>query len=245
MRIIKVKDYEEMSEKACSYLVENLQSKKYPVLGLATGSTPEGMYQKLIEKNKNKEISFENVTTFNLDEYVGLHKNNDQSYYFYMHDKLFNHIDIKEENIHLPNGNTENLEKECNEYEAAIKKKGPVDVQVLGIGVNGHIGFNEPGTPFTSRTHIVTLDESTRKANARFFNSMDEVPTKAITMGIESIMESEKIVLLVSGENKSDALARLIEGDVAEDSPASILQKHDQATIIADEKALSKVQRGI
>lgn len=242
MKIVRVKDYEELSDRAFSYLVENLKDKDQPVLGLATGSTPEGMYQRLIQKYENKELSFKNVTTFNLDEYVGLHKTNEQSYYYYMYDKLFNHVDIKNENIHLPNGMATDLNKECTEFEKAIKEKGPIDVQVLGIGVNGHIGFNEPGTSFTSRTQIVQLGESTRKSNSRFFDSIDDVPTRAITMGIGTIMDCEKIVLLVSGENKADALARLVDGEVAEDSPASILQHHADATIIADDAALSKVQ---
>ena len=242
MKIVKVNDYEELSDQAFAYLVDNIKEKDEPVVGLATGSTPEGMYQRLIQKYQNKEMSFKNVTTFNLDEYVGLHKTNEQSYYYYMYDKLFNHIDIKSENIYLPNGMATDLEQECTNFEKVLKEKGPIHVQVLGMGVNGHIGFNEPGTPFTSRTQIVQLGESTRKSNSRFFNSVDEVPTRAITMGIGTIMESEKVVLLVSGENKADALARLVDGEVAEDAPASILQHHADATIIADAAALSKVQ---
>lgn len=245
MKIIKVKNYQQLSEKACAMLMEVLTTKKNPVLGLATGSTPEGMYKCLIQKYKNKEVSFQNVTTFNLDEYIGLHKDNDQSYNYYMFDKFFNHIDINEENIYIPDGMAADLEQECTRFEKLIEEKGPIDFQVLGIGVNGHIGFNEPGTPFTSRTQIVELTEETRRSNARFFNSVDEVPTKAITMGIGTIMESKKVVLLVSGKNKADALARIIDGEVAEESPASILKQHPDATIVADEDALSKVQRKI
>lgn len=245
MKIVRVKDYDTLSDQACSYLVDRLKEEEHPVLGLATGSTPEGMYQRLIKKYQNKELSFANVTTFNLDEYVGLHKSNDQSYHYYMYEKLFSHIDIKRENIHIPDGTASDLELECVAFEKAIKEKGPIHVQVLGIGVNGHIGFNEPGTPFTSRTQIVKLTEITRQSNARFFNTFNEVPEKAITMGIGTIMESEQILLLVSGQNKADALARIIDGEVAEDSPASILQQHPDAIIIADEDALSKVQRKI
>ncbi|GIO26443.1 glucosamine-6-phosphate deaminase [Ornithinibacillus bavariensis] len=241
MNIISVKDYQEMSKKASEIVVKTVKELEKPVLGLATGSTPEGLYQCLIENNKDKQVSFQNVTTFNLDEYVGLAANDPNSYRYFMDEKLFNHIDISKENTFVPNGVAAKLEEECASYEELIRSHGSIDLQILGIGLNGHIGFNEPGTPFTSRTHIVELDESTRSANARFFASMDEVPTQAITTGIETIMESKKIVLLVSGENKADAIARLVNGEVSEDFPASILQKHQDVTIIADEAALSKL----
>lgn len=234
--VIKVKDYEEMSKRACEHLVNKIHELDHPVLGLATGSTPEGLYKRLIEKYNNDEVSFEGATTFNLDEYVGLNKEDPQSYHFYMMDKLFNHIgDLSPDNIHLPNGAARDLEQECQDYEALIRKAGDVDIQVLGIGKNGHIGFNEPGTPFTSRTHVVDLDESTREANSRFFDSMEDVPKQAITMGIETIMESKEILLLVSGKEKAEALARLLEGEMSEDFPASVLRKHNHVTIIADE----------
>lgn len=242
MNIIKVKDYAEMSEKACALLAEKMDQLENPVFGLATGSTPEGLYERLIKENDQNHITFKNVKTFNLDEYVGLEKNDPNSYNYFMNDKLFKHVDILADHKNLPNGVAADLEKECRDYEDRIREAGHVDVQILGLGLNGHIGFNEPGTSFTSRTQIVELDQSTRDANVRFFDSMDEVPTKAITMGIESIMESKEIVLLVSGEKKAEAVAQLINGDVSEDFPASILQKHDHVTIIADEAALSKVQ---
>ena len=156
-------------------------------------------------------------------------------------EKLFNHIDIPEDQIHLPNGVAEDMERECRDYERRIRIAGQVDIQILGLGVNGHIGFNEPGTSFSSRTHIVDLDESTREANARFFNSIEEVPTQAITMGIETIMESREILLLVSGEAKAEALKELFEGQVTEEFPASILKEHANVTVIADQSALSKV----
>ncbi|GGA67103.1 glucosamine-6-phosphate deaminase [Ornithinibacillus halotolerans] len=241
MNIIAAKDYQDMSEKACEIVSETVKSKDKPVLGLATGSTPEGLYQCLIEKNKTNEVNFEHVTTFNLDEYVGLDADNPNSYRYFMNEKLFNHINVNQDNTHVPSGVASNLEEECATYEKLIKEHGAIDLQILGIGLNGHIGFNEPGTPFTSRTHIVELDESTRQANARFFDSMDEVPTQAITTGIETIMDSKKIVLLVSGENKADTVKRLMEGEVSEDFPASILKEHADVTIIADEAALSKV----
>src|SRR5699024_2275998 len=161
MRIIKAKNYEELSEMACTYVLERLQYKKRPVLGLATGSTPEGLYANLIEKYKNNDISFKNTTTFNLDEYVNLPPEDKNSYQYYIHDKFLNHIDIQDGNAHLLNGNANDLQKECADYEALIQNLGPIDVQVLGIGVNGHIGFNEPGTPFSSKTHLIDLKEST------------------------------------------------------------------------------------
>lgn len=242
MKIVKVKDYEEMSQYAADYLIKRINEIDRPVLGLATGSTPEGMYEKLIQANKEGKISFKNITTFNLDEYVGLSEEDPNSYHFFMKDKLLDHVDIQEGNYHIPDGNKEDLEKECQEYEKLIQEAGRIDVQILGVGINGHIGFNEPGTSFTSRTHIVELSESTRQANSRFFNSIDDVPTKAITMGIETIMESKDIILLVSGEQKAETLARLLEGEVSEDFPVSVLKKHNHVTLIADEAALSKTK---
>ncbi|MFC4025101.1 glucosamine-6-phosphate deaminase [Oceanobacillus longus] len=238
MEIMKVKDYDEMSSQACSFIINKIKQVQSPVLGLATGSTPEGLYKRLIEKYNAQEVTFKDVLTFNLDEYVGLENDDPNSYHHFMNEKLFKHIDIAIERVHVPNGVAENLEKECQDYEKKIKDAEQVDIQVLGLGLNGHIGFNEPGTPFSSRTHIVDLDQSTRQANARFFDSLDDVPDKAITMGIETIMESKEILLLVSGANKREALDRLLNGEISEDFPASILQKHSNVTIIADEEAL-------
>ncbi|MFZ3576894.1 glucosamine-6-phosphate deaminase [Virgibacillus sp. DJP39] len=241
MKLVKVKNYDQMSEQACDIVLDRINNLKKPVLGLATGSTPEGLYKQLINKYTNKETSFNNVTTFNLDEYIGLSHSHPNSYYTYMNEHLFNYIDIDSKNVNIPNGNVSDILKECSDYEKVISEHGSIDVQLLGLGSNGHIGFNEPGTPFSSRTHIVQLSESTRQANARFFESVDEVPTKAITMGIRTIMESNEIVVLVSGLKKSMALANLINGEVSEEFPASILQKHKNVTIIADEPALSKL----
>lgn len=239
LQIINVKDYEEMSKKACSFIVERMKQHEHIVLGMATGSTPEGLYKHLIEAYRKREASFKHATTFNLDEYVGIDSKNPNSYHFYMKDKLFGHIDLLSENAHVPNGSAADLQKACEEYEKRIRAAGQIDIQVLGLGLNGHIGFNEPGTTFSSRTHLVNLEESTRRANARFFSSLNEVPTKAITMGIETIMESKLILLLVSGETKAVPLARLLDGDVLEDFPASILQRHPNVVIVADEAALS------
>ncbi|WP_164668072.1 glucosamine-6-phosphate deaminase [Virgibacillus doumboii] len=241
MEIIKVKNYDAMSLKACELILAEVKNNSKPVLGLATGSTPEGLYQLLIERYKSGNVSFEETTTFNLDEYVGLPAADSNSYFYYMHEKLFNHIDLPDTRAFLPRGNASDLQKECLDYEKIIREAGNIDVQLLGLGLNGHIGFNEPGTSFDSRTHIVELDESTRQANSRFFASMDEVPTQAITMGIATIMESKKIILLVSGEKKADAVSRLVNGEVSEEFPASVLQKHENVIMIADEEALSKL----
>ena len=241
MEIIRVKDYEEMSLKAASYILSKLKQIDTPVLGLATGSTPIGLYSQLVDEYKKGNVSFENVTTFNLDEYTKIEPTDPNSYHFFMNTNLFDHIDLPKEQIHLPNGSAEDLEAECQEYEEKITRAGKMDLQVLGIGINGHIGFNEPGTHFTSRTHIVTLDESTREANSRFFSTIDEVPTHAITMGIETIMESKEIVLLISGEQKAETLNRLLNGEVNEEFPASILHKHNNVIVIADAAACSKL----
>ncbi|WP_404454330.1 glucosamine-6-phosphate deaminase [Virgibacillus necropolis] len=241
MNVLKVKNYDEMSEKACSILLDKINSVPHPVLGLATGSTPEGLYKKLIEEYRSGEVSFKDTTTFNLDEYIGLSMDHPNSYHHYMKDHLFQHIDIDMEKAHVPNGDVTDVQSECKDYEKIIHENGNIDIQILGIGTNGHIGFNEPGTPFTSRTHIVNLAESTRQANARFFGSIEDVPTRAITMGIETIRESKEIIVLVSGEKKAEALSRFINGDVSESFPASILQKHNNVTIVADEAALSKL----
>ncbi|GIO24332.1 glucosamine-6-phosphate deaminase [Oceanobacillus sp. J11TS1] len=241
MNIIKAENYKEMSQIAAKYLTEQVSAKPNSVLGLATGSTPEGLYEEIIHRYNKGEISFKDVTTYNLDEYVGLANDNDQSYYYYMHKLLFDHINIKEEQAYLPNGDAADLQEECIRYESSIQAAGGIDIQILGIGLNGHIGFNEPGTPFSSKTHIVDLDESTREANARFFKSIDDVPKQAITMGIDSIMQAKRIILLVSGSQKAEALERLVNGPVTEDFPASILQKHSDVTIIADQDATSKL----
>lgn len=237
LNLIKVENYQEMSQRASSIILDLISKKSNPVLGLATGSTPEGMYQCLIKAYERGDISFKNVTTFNLDEYVGLTKEDANSYHSYMKEKLFNHIDILPDQTHLPDGTARDLQLECVKYEQLIRDAGQVDIQVLGLGLNGHIGFNEPGTPFSSRTQVVELMASTRQANARFFNGLNEVPTQAITMGIETIMESERILLLVSGEKKAPALARLMKGDLSEDFPASILQRHPNVVIITDQHA--------
>ena len=238
--VIIVKDYEALSQEAFKVMKEVISSKERPVLGLATGSSPIGLYQNMIKDHQENCTCYKNVVTFNLDEYVGLPKDHSQTYYTFMHEQLFNGIEIPEENVHLPLGNGD-LEKNCADYEKAMEDY-QVDIQLLGIGANGHIGFNEPGTAFDSLTHIVTLKEKTRQDNARFFDPLgEEVPTEAITMGVATIMKAKKVLLVASGAGKADAIAAMINGPVTEDMPASILQNHSDVTVIVDEAAASKL----
>lgn len=242
MKIIKVKDYDEMSSRACELIIEKVNQLSEPVLGLATGSTPEGLYERIIEQYKQGKVSFEHVTTFNLDEYVGLDGDHPNSYRYFMDEKLFKHINISADKTYVPNGVAEDLDAECVRYEQLLRDVGGIDLQVLGLGTNGHIAFNEPGTKFDSKTSVVDLTQETLEANRRFFDSIEEVPTKALSMGIGSIIEAEEIILLVSGEAKAEALSRVINGKITEELPGSILQNHDHVTIIADEAALSQVE---
>ena len=237
MKIIKVKDYQAMSDVASDIFIDLITKNPKAILGLATGSTPVGLYKNLIAAVKNKSISFKGIVTFNLDEYVGIPRSHSQSYFTFMNEQLFNHIDINKENTHVPNSENE-PEKECQEYHDMLMKNR-VDLQVLGIGSNGHIAFNEPGTSFDSVTQIVKLTENTRNDNKRFFASLEEVPTHSITMGIKDIMNAKKIVLLASGKNKAKAIFDTIKGPVTEKVPASILQKHKDVVIIIDEEAAS------
>ncbi|MFI8494823.1 glucosamine-6-phosphate deaminase [Peribacillus butanolivorans] len=241
MNIIKVQDYKEMSQSAANIVIRKVKENSKIKLGLATGGTPKGTYDTLIEDHMQNNTSYENVTSFNLDEYIGLDSNDPNSYHYYMDQSLFAHININNEQTYLPNGTADNLDKECTRFDKMIETLGGIDLQILGIGQNGHIGFNEPGTSFSSGTHVVALEESTRQANARYFDSIDEVPTHAITMGIATIMKSKEILLLISGEEKAETLKKLIHGEITEEFPASILKKHNNVTIIADQKALSGV----
>ncbi|MFU2018471.1 glucosamine-6-phosphate deaminase [Peribacillus butanolivorans] len=241
MNIIKVLDYKEMSQSAANIVIRKVKENSKIKLGLATGGTPKGTYDALIEDHMQNNTSYENVTSFNLDEYIGLDSNDPNSYHYYMDQSLFAHININKEQTYLPNGTADNLDKECTRFDKMIETLGGIDLQILGIGQNGHIGFNEPGTSFSSGTHVVALEESTRQANARYFDSIDEVPTHAITMGIATIMKSKEILLLISGEEKAETLKKLIHGEITEEFPASILKKHNNVTIIADQKALSGV----
>ncbi|MCO0599006.1 glucosamine-6-phosphate deaminase [Peribacillus butanolivorans] len=241
MNIIKVQDYKEMSQSAANIVIRKVKENSKIKLGLATGGTPKGTYDALIEDHMQNNTFYENVTSFNLDEYIGLDSNDPNSYHYYMDQSLFAHININKEQTYLPNGAADNLDKECTRFDKMIETLGGIDLQILGIGQNGHIGFNEPGTSFSSGTHVVALEESTRQANARYFDSIDEVPTHAITMGIATIMKSKEILLLISGEEKAETLKKLIHGEITVEFPASILKKHNNVTIIADQKALSGV----
>lgn len=239
MNVIIVKNYDEVSKEAFRVMKEVVTTKPNAVLGLATGSSPIGLYENMIQDHKENKTTYAQCQTFNLDEYVGIAQDHDQSYYTFMHENLFKGIDVKEENIHLPFGSTA---QDCEAYEKAMEKIC-VDVQVLGIGGNGHIGFNEPGTPFTEETHIVELTQKTREDNARFFeDDANKVPTHAITMGIATIMKSNKILLVASGASKADAVAAMVNGPISVDCPASVLQNHKDAVIIVDEAAASKLK---
>lgn len=227
----------EADKKVSQEIINLINDKKNCVLGLATGSTPEGVYTLLVEAYKQGKVSFKDVTTFNLDEYVGLADSHPQSYRYFMNNHLFLHVDINLDKTHVPGNKGD--ENDLSVYDENIKKHGGIDLQLLGIGSNGHIAFNEPGTPFDSKTHIVTLKESTIKDNSRFFNSIDEVPTSSITMGLDSIMNAKKIILMAFGKNKAEAICKMFTKDANVDLPASILQKHDNVTIYCDEEAAS------
>lgn len=236
MILILTDDYNDMSAAALEVMKEVLDSKPDAVLGLATGSTPEGLYANMIEDHKENGTSYKDVKTYNLDEYVGIDRNDPQSYYTFMNEHLFKDIDINPENTHVPFGNTP---EDAKKYDDEVKG---VDIQLLGIGRNGHIGFNEPGTPFDSRTHIVDLTESTLEANKRFFdNDINKVPKQAISQGIGTILDAKKILLLASGEDKADAIKALIEGEADVECPATALQNHDDVVVIIDKAAASKL----
>lgn len=236
MRVLKCKNYEEVSAKAASIIIRELVTKPNAILGLATGTSPIGVYERLIEAYQKNIISFKDVKTYNLDEYVGIDQNHPQSYYQFMKKHLFDHVDIDEHNVFIPLGNQDDIKDLAEEYNRKLFGNQR-DLQLLGIGSNGHIGFNEPGSYLGNQTFVVKLDDQTRKDNSRFFGSLDEVPTHAITMGIKNIMYSKQIVLIASGESKSEAIYKMIYGKVDEDIPASILQLHPNITVIVDEAA--------
>ena len=241
MRIIVLDNYEEMSKRAAKMIASQVTLKPDSVLGLATGDTPLGMYKELINLYSKNEIDFNEVRTFNLDEYYGLNRENPQSYYNYMINNLFNKINIHKENINMPDGMAKDVNASCAQYENKIKALGGIDMQVLGIGGNGHIGFNEPNVNFEAETHLVNLDEQTIEANSRFFESIKDVPVKAISMGIKTIMNSKKIILLANGLNKAEAIEKAVKGKINPNIPASILQLHNDVTIIIDKEAASRL----
>lgn len=241
MNIIVVKDYNEMSRKAAHLFVGQILQKPDSVLGLATGSTPVGLYKELIKFYKEGMIDFTDVVAFNLDEYLDLDPTHEQSYARFMEENLFSNINMKAENHHIPSGTAQDFEAEADRYESLIADAGGIDLQILGIGRNGHIGFNEPDIKFEAITHVVQLDEQTISDNARFFKNIDDVPKKAISMGIKTIMQSRGIILLASGKEKADAVAGMISGKITPELPASVLQLHPNVTIIVDEAAASKI----
>lgn len=242
MRIYKAKDYKDMSRKAANIISAQVISKPDSILGLATGSTPIGTYDQLVEWYNKGDIDFSEVTTVNLDEYKGLERTNDQSYYYFMHKHLFDRVNIRQERTFIPNGMNMNAEEECARYQKLIDDLGGIDLQLLGLGHNGHIGFNEPGEALEKDVHCVDLTENTIEANRRFFDSIDDVPHQAYTMGIKSIMHAKKILVVVSGEDKADILKESFFGKVTSKVPASILQLHPHVTLVADEAALSKCE---
>mgnify|MGYP000891919624 FL=1 len=243
MQLFIEKDYSAMSKKAANIFADEIRQKPDLVIGLATGGTPVGTYQELIRMHRDEGLDFSKVVTFNLDEYYGLTPDNPQSYNYYMFENLFDHINIQNENVHIPDGRATDITTYCKEYDNKIEKSGGIDLQLLGIGVNGHIGFNEPAAELVVETHITNLTEDTIKANSRFFDSADQVPTKAITMGIGSIMKAKKIVLLASGKGKAEIMAKLLNNNlVTTKNPASLLMLHQDVTIIMDEEAASQLK---
>lgn len=241
MQIYKAKDYQDMSRKAANIISAQVILKPDCVLGLATGSSPVGTYQQLIEWYKKGDLDFSRVTSINLDEYRGLPGDNDQSYRYFMNHNLFDHVNIRKECTYVPDGLEPDPQKACAAYEEIIRKSGGVDLQLLGLGHNGHIGFNEPADSFPKETHCVDLTESTIEANKRFFASIDDVPRQAYTMGIGTIMSAKKILIIVSGADKAEILNKVINGSITPQVPASILQLHPDVTVVADEAALSAV----
>lgn len=238
MKVIIAKDYEEMSKKAFEVMAEVVKTNPRAVLGLATGSTPLGLYKNMIEDHEKNGTSYRQIHTVNLDEYAGLDVSSDQSYVYFMRRNLFEHLDIDLENTNIENGKAADRQAECERYNKLLEKTQQ-DIQVLGIGSNGHIAFNEPGTPFGSVTHIVDLAESTIRDNSRMFKSIDEVPRQAFTMGLKNIMNAKKILILANGANKAKAVYGLVKGEVTENVPASVLQLHPDCTLVCDEAAAS------
>lgn len=241
MKVVIAKDYDEMSKKAFDVMAEVVKNNPNAVIGLATGSTPIGLYKNMIEDHKENGTSYKNVKTVNLDEYAGLDYSSDQSYVYFMRHNLFDHIDVDLKNTNIENGKAQDRQAECERYNALLDTLQQ-DIQVLGIGSNGHIAFNEPGTPFGSETHIVDLTESTIKDNSRLFERIEDVPRQAFTMGLKNIMHAKKILILANGANKAKAVYGLVKGEVTENVPASILQLHPDCVLICDEAAASLIK---
>jgi glucosamine-6-phosphate deaminase len=238
MNLIIEKDYKSLSKTAAGIVKDEIEIKPNLILGLATGSTPLGTYEELIRMHKEEGLDFSKVITFNLDEYLNLSPDNPQSYHYYMEENLFKHINVKRDNVNIPDGNARNIEEFCKDYSNKIEEAGGIDLQILGIGPNGHIAFNEPSDRLSLETHVVSLTKSTIEANSRFFDSIDEVPRKAVSMGMKDIMNAKKIILLANGRNKSQIMKEILTGNaVSTFIPASILLLHKDVTIILDEEA--------
>lgn len=235
--IMVVGDYNDMSAVAAKIIIDIILEKPDCVLGLPTGKTPAGMYGCLTQLLNDGKVDLSRVCTYNLDEYVGLGPDDKESFHYYMNSMLFSRTAFSAANTHIPNGLAADPEAECGKYEDKLKRSGKIDLLVVGIGINGHIGFNEPGSDFKSRVRVVELAETTRKINARYFKSLEQVPRRAITMGLQNIMEAKRVLLIAGGNEKAPALARAFNGPVSEQVPASVLQRHDDLTVIADRKA--------
>ncbi|MCB9220019.1 MAG: glucosamine-6-phosphate deaminase [Ignavibacteriales bacterium] len=242
MLVIIKNSYDSLSSEAAKVVADRLMKKPNLVLGLATGSTPLGLYKELIRLHKNEGLDFSKVVTFNLDEYVGLPPSHDQSYHYFMQKNFFDEINLDPRYIHVPHGKTKDVKSFCNWYEERIKSFGGIDLQVLGIGANGHIAFNEPGSSLGSRTRIKTLTPTTRDDNKRFFEKNEEVPKYAITMGVGTIMDAKELLLVASGESKAEAIKESVEGPLTASCPASIIQMHKEAFVIIDKPAASKLK---
>lgn len=241
MNIIRVKNYEELSEEAAKLMIDRVKNNPSITLGLATGGSPVQLYANLVKDHKENKTSYKDVVSYNLDEYIGLPQDHDQTYYTFMQENLFKHIDINQENVFLPDGTGVDNEKAVKEYNDALNATS-IDLQLLGLGVNGHIGFNEPGSAFDGETDIVSLTQETIESNARYFEGNEDlVPTQAISMGVGSIMKAKEILLIASGANKADAIKALVEGEITTDLPASALRNHPNVTIIIDDEAASKL----
>lgn len=238
MKLLVCENYEEASVTAAKYLIDLIKEKNDAILGLATGSSPIGMYKELIKSCQNKEISFKNIKTYNLDEYCGIEQSNEQSYFSFMNENLFNHVDINKANVNIPFANEGSLQEDCDKYNNMLNNVS-IDLQVLGIGANGHIGFNEPNTSFDQETFIVELTKETIEANARFFNSIEEVPTHAITMGIKNILNAKQIVLIASGKSKAQAIYDLFNSKKDIKNPQTSLQDHSNVIVVVDKEAAS------
>jgi glucosamine-6-phosphate deaminase len=237
LNIIKTSSEQQFNETGAGIIASLLQSNPRAILGLATGSTPVGVYGKLIELYKEGSVSFKQASSYNLDEYIGLPADHPESYRRFMDEKLFNHIDILPENTHVPSGNAADPEQAAKDYAKLLDDAGQIDLQLLGLGHNGHIGFNEPAEELTGPPHVVKLEERTRLANARFFNSIDEVPTHALTMGIGSILQAKQILLMAKGEDKAEMIAKALKGPITTQCPASLLQTHSNVVVVVDQDA--------